>query len=288
MGIDFYHEEGYTLHVKIKRVTTNRTITEEEFLRLKKIKPFSTFRQDSKGINFGMIFGMSFKKFSSSTLETSWSYERVQEFVKERHLEDIVKEMQEKYSNIDSKLWSYYAVAKFIRDNFFDTYKGLMKRIKRNEELGKTVGYIRSFHGGIRRVPLLSLATNPDTGRYRRDENLKEASGLVNICANSTIQTDESAVVAIAALKWNSGDNECKASVETIGFVHDSLDAYVDKDRILEVIPKLKEVFEIEEKWQQGVKFLIDIQIVDLENKDHYYKKGVDFEKFLEEYSDTK
>ena len=267
--------------MRIERVKVNRTITEDEFLRLKKIEPFASFRQDSKPINFGLIFGMTFKKFSK------WNYDRVEAFVKERNLGTTVNEMAQKYPNIDNKLWKYYAVSKFIRDNFFDTYKGLMKRIKRNEKLGKDVGYVRSYHGGIRRVPMLSLSTNEE-GKWKQDEDIREMANLVNITANSTIQTDESAVVAIAALKWNSGDNECKASVEIIGFVHDSLDAYVDKDRILEVIPKLKEVFEIEEKWQQGVKFLIDIQIVDLENKDHYYKKGVDFEKFLEEYSDTK
>jgi DNA polymerase I-like protein with 3'-5' exonuclease and polymerase domains len=273
--------------MNIERVTVNRTITEDEFLRLKALKPFSTFRQDSKAINFGLIFGMSFKKFSASTLETKWDFKRVTEFIRERDLNSIVNEMSQKYPNIDQKLWSYYAVAKFIRDQFFDTYKGLMKRIKRNEKLGKDVGYVRSYHGGIRRVPLLTLATNEE-GKWRADESFKEMANLVNITANSTIQTDEIAVVAQSMLAWADENNEYIQYAPESGTVHDSIDFYVDKDHALEIFEKMQEVFQHNDKWQNGVMLLCDITIVDLENLDQYYKHGIDYEKFLEEHKDAK
>ena len=230
--------------------------------------------------NFGLMFGMSFKKFSSSVLEVAWSYDRIKSFIAERDLQSMVVDMQQKYPNLKKELWEYYSVAKFMRDSFFETYKGLMKRIKRNEKLGKDVGYVRSYHGGIRRVPLLSLATID--GRWRKDEDIKGMANLVNITSNSNIQTDESVVMAMAALKWNSEENQLREYSKIIGFVHDSADMYADKDRILDVVPVIKMIFEKEEAWQQGIKFLVDMQIADFEDSEQYYKHGVKLEKFME------
>jgi hypothetical protein len=220
-----------------------------------------------------MIFGMSFKKFSNSALELAWSEDRVNTFIIERGLESEVKAMKEKYPNIEKKLWSYYAVSKFIRDNFFDTYKGLMKRIKRNEDLGKTVGFIRSYHCGIRRVPMLTLAFNEE-GRMRKDENMKEIANLVNITSNSTIQTDEICVVALGMLKWAESEYYTQAPI--VGTVHDSIDSTIDKENAKVTMLAMKENFESDEDWQLGVKLLVDMTIVDFEDDNQYYKHGVE------------
>lgn len=264
----------------IQRIKKKRTITEEEFLRLKKIEPFATYRQDSKAINFGMLFGMSFKKFSMATLETAWNIDRVKDFIRDKHLEESVEVMKDRYPDVEEKLWSYYAVSKYIRDNFFDTYKGLMERIKRNEQLGKDLGYIRSHHGGIRRVPMLSLAIGED-GKYRKGENLKEISNLVNITSNTSIQTDEICTVASSMLEWASKDNPYIDFSPIIGTVHDSIDFYTDKDHAVEAIERMKKTFEHTDEWQHGIALLVDITVVDLEREDHYYKHGWENKDFI-------
>jgi hypothetical protein len=248
------------------------------------IKPkFSLIPYSIIQCNFGLIFGMSFKKFSVSVLETAWSEERINEFVKEKKLENTVKWMQDHYPNVEKKIWSYYAVSKFIRDQFFDTYKGLMKRIKRNEQLGKDLGYIRSYHGGIRRVPLLSLSTD-ENGKWRSGEDIREMANLVNITSNSTIQTDEICVVALAMLEWYKQINPEHSRM--IGSIHDSVDGYIEKEQALKTFDKIKEIFERSEEWQKGIKFLIDFVIVDFENPEHYYKKGYDLSQYKELQND--
>ena len=287
------------LHRKVRRA-----ITEEEAVRLKEQEPFATFRQDSKSINFGMIFGMSYKAYSANNLETSWSLERIRTFIKEKKLEGSVDEMMEKYPQIEPKLWEYYAVAKFIRDQFFDSYKGLMERIKRNEAFAKENGFVRSYHGAIRRVPMLALCTEEVEGpqgrlvqRMRKDENMKEIANLVNITSNSTIQTDEAATVMDSVNKWmhsqygekfkHVADDEYVLEVDdetyslVTGTVHDSVDFFVLKEYALEILAELQKTFERLDPWQKGVKFPIDLTIVDI-GKGEYYKKGMKYKKFKE------
>ena len=271
----------------ITKRTVHRTISEEEMVRLKNTEPFAQFRQDSKAINFGMIFGISYRKFSSASLETSWSYDRIHTFIIEKGLEDRIELMQEKNPNVDSKLWEYYVVADYIRTSFFETYPGLMNRIKRNEQFAKDNGYIRSFHGVIRRTPMLMFCMHEVTNKWgnevmelRKDENKREIANLVNITSNSTIQTDESTVVNTMITKWNNVN-----SIEhyAIGTVHDSVDFYIKKSEAKELLPKMKEVFELKgENWQRGLYFPVDLTIIDLKKSDDYYKHGTSYKKFME------
>lgn len=268
----------YLEHMKIVRRTVHRRITEEEMLRLKGLEPFSTFRQDSKPINFGFIFGMSYIKFSKSVLETEWKHERILQFIQEKGISADVEKMAEKYDTLEPKLWDYYAVSNYLRSQFFGTYPGLMERIKRNERFAKENGYIRSFHGAIRRVPMLMLSVDGD--KQRPDENKKEIANLINICSNSTIQTDEVVTVMRSINTWTEKD-DARALVH--GTVHDSIDFYVEKGvDAIPVLMEIKEIFETQEEWQKGLMFPVDITICDIEKGD-YYKHGTPIEKFIEQ-----
>jgi DNA polymerase I-like protein with 3'-5' exonuclease and polymerase domains len=267
--------------MEITKRTVKRRITEDEFLRMKNIEPFATFRQDAKKCNFGMIFGISYRKFSTASLETSWPYERVQQFVKEKNLYDVVDKMAERHGELDAKLWEYYAVSDYLRKQFFETYPGLMGRIERNKAFAIENGYIRSFHGAIRRVPLLMWMVNEE-GKIRQDENKKEFANLVNITSNTSIQTDEVATVMQAINTWEETEDLTKGWV--IGTVHDSVDFYVLKKEIESVLQRMKEVFEKEEDWAKGVSFPVDITICDLSQpEENWYKHGTPVKKFLEQ-----
>lgn len=222
---------------------------------------------------------MSFRKFSLSVLETGWKYDRVQQFIKEHTLYDEVDKMAKRMPELESKAWEYYAVSNFIRTQYFDTYPGLMRRIERNKTFAKENGYIRSFHGGIRRVPMMLFAFDGE-GRTRQDENKKEIANLINICANTSIQTDECVTMMLRINEWCT-ENGIKSAV--LGTVHDSTDFYVEQEGAAKVLLHMKEVFEKEEAWQEGLLFLTDITICDFNNSDHYYKHGTSLKKYLEQ-----
>ena len=269
------------MSMTIHRRKTKRLITEEEALALKEIAPFCDLRQDAKAVNFGLIFGMSYKRFSANELETKWSIEKIDNFIKDKDIEDIVDEMAIKHSNVSPVLWRYYAVAKFIRDSFFKSYPGLLERIERNQAFIREHGYIRSFHGGIRRVPLAIYAYN-EQGRLREDEDAKEVANWNNIASNTSIQTDEVCSISQAINEWESTIPDESVDNGVSGTVHDSVDFYVLKEGSLETLAEMQSLFEKEEPWMQGMKFPIDLVIVDLEKEDHYYKHGYKYKKFKE------
>jgi DNA polymerase I-like protein with 3'-5' exonuclease and polymerase domains len=255
-----------------------KTLTEDDFIKLKGREPFKVQRQDGKTINFSSIFGSSYMKISESFIEVKWSQDRVNELINNRNLHDDLAKMKERWQDrgIDPKLYSYYTVAQFLRNKFFETYPGLMSRLHRNEELGKRYGYIRSFHGGIRRVPLMAMAYD-EHGRVRKHEDKKELASWKNITGNSTIQTDESVVMNSKIASWK--DN--RAII--IGMVHDSIVAYVEIEHAKEVLPKLKAHFEEKDVlWQGNLLWPSDCEVYDF-RKDHYYKHGVDDTNYLKE-----
>jgi hypothetical protein len=256
--------------MQITKRTVTRLLTEEEVIRLKSVSPFEELRQDSKAINFSFLFGASFRKFAKTELEVKWSIEKADDLIEKVDLFDKVIEMQEKYPDEPTKMHKYYACAWYIRDQFFKGYPGLMKRIKRNEEFAKEHGYIRSYHGAIRRVPMLSFCINSE-GKPRKSENFKEMANLVNITANTSIQDDEVSTVNPKMVEYE--ESPLGKTNPMIGMTHDSVDLYVLKETAIETLTEIKELFErADEQWQHGIKFGIDMKVVDFSNPSHYYK----------------
>jgi len=258
----------------ITRTKTNRTISEDEMLRLIKLKPFEGFRQDAKAINFGFIFGMTSNKFAKITLETSWTPEKLDNFLNSMRLSPKEDEVLLKDK--------YILAADYIRSQFFKSYPGLKQRIVRNSDLLKTQGYLRSIFGVIRRLPLLFFAYN-NKGFLRKNNDMKLFSSMINIGANSTIQSAESIIMMKSIDQWMKG--KWGKITPIIGMVHDSCDFYVPKENAYEILQDMKNTFEKNESWQRGVKFPIDIVICDLQKGD-YYKKGTKLEKYNFNFSE--
>ena len=61
--------------------TVKTLITEDDFIKLKEVEPFASMRQDSKAINFGLLFGMGAPTYSRNSLETKWSVEKIEKFI---------------------------------------------------------------------------------------------------------------------------------------------------------------------------------------------------------------
>lgn len=271
--------------MQITKIKTKRNLTEEEVFRLAEVKPFSDMRQDSKAINFGLLFNMSYKKFAITVLETRWKDERIEEFIETYNLAEHIMNMEEKHPEFPEKMQKLFAIADYIKTQFFKTYEGLLDRIRRNEANGKRDGYIRSYHGAIRRVPLLRFAVTKNSNKIKIDENFKEYSGYVNITSNTSIQDDECSVVNGNIIKWEN--SEIGQQNPIIGMTHDSVDFYVLKEGAVDTILEMKKLFEeADEEWQKGIIFNVDFKITDFEESNQYYKSksSMRLSQFLEKY----
>lgn len=260
----------------IQRVVKTRTINEKEFKRLKKIEPFATYRQDSKGLNFGLLFGMSAKTYSATRLETNWTFEQCEDFIDEHDLRDKKFEIAKFYKDADPKLWSYYTVSTYFRDTFFKAYKGLMTRINDRRDEGKEFGFVRSIHGAIRHtLPLMFEG---------KSDNKREIANFLNIAANTDIQNDEACRVMPAIVEFNNAMKKKGYKSRIIGTVHDSVDFYIYKPEIAKLYKEdLMPIFEKMEDWQSGIPLTVELTVVDLLKQGAHYKHGSDIEAILKE-----
>lgn len=220
--------------------------------------------------NFGLIFGMSAVTFSSTSLETQWSESRIREFIRQRDLSGEVSNQYERALKAGKpELAEYYAVADFLRKEFFNMYQGLKARIERTTMEGMTAGFIRSIFGGIRRVPLLhEMMRGLDSDR-------KDEANWKNICANTAIQNMEAVkVIAKGIVSFETWSRENNMKSHIIGTVHDSVDFIIFEDEMLPVLKAIVTCFETDERWQKGVALPVELTIADLDKDSNYYKKG--------------
>jgi len=260
--------------MEIQRIKQTRQITQKEFLRLKKLPPFEDYRQASKGLNFGLLFGMSYKTYSQSRLETSWSFEQCEQFIDEHDLRDMKWDIAKYHKNEDPRLWSYFAVSKYFRDTFFKTYPKLLKRIDWRRDEGKDKGFIRSYHGALRHALPLKFEG--------KDDSRKEIAGYLNIAANTDIQNDEACRVMSSIVLFNEEAKRRNLKSRIIGTIHDSVDFIIHKKELKEVYEELLiPIFERQEDWQKGIKLTVDVTVVDLNDPHQYFKKGKDIADVL-------
>jgi len=258
----------------IQKRKYSRRLSEKDFLRLKKEEPYATYRQSAKSLNFGLLFGMSYKTYSQSRLEPSWTYEQCEQFIDEHDLRDKKWDIAKYFSDLDPHLWSFYTVSQYFRDKFFKTYKNLLKRIDWRRAEGKEYGFIRSLHGAVRHtLPLY---------REGKDDSRKTIAGYLNIAANTDIQNDEAVRVMTSITEFNKKVKELNLKSRIIGTVHDSVDFIIHKRELEQVYTKIIiPIFERNEEWQGGIKLPVDMTIVDLSKKGHYYKHGEDISEIL-------
>lgn len=253
---------------KITRTVEHREVTLDEFIKQKSVSPFAELRQSAKSLNFLLIFGGSAKVYVQNALETSWTIEQVEDFIKENRLQDLREKLSEVYKRETPKLIDYITVATHMRNNFFKLYGGLMDRIEFNRAFAKEHGYVRSYFGATRKLIEEMLR-----GEYDNKEHGAHMRNLDNICANTDIQNFEASVVNTAMMKLDEWIEENNKKSMIWNCVHDSTDVYVHKSELAEVAAKTKEFFEAALPELKGMPLPIDFSISDLKQGD-YYKGG--------------
>jgi DNA polymerase I-like protein with 3'-5' exonuclease and polymerase domains len=270
---------GDTLIIRDKEIAVQSIIKDtrrlhdvKEFVLFKEYGAIADARQLAKQANFSLLFGASANTFAKRTLKTIWTIQQAENFVSLQNLENEVNAIQEKYAS-KNKAISYedavfLACATFIRNKFFNNYKGLQERIKRNIEIAETQGYLRTYHGIIRRLPELLL--------QGEDDDQKIISNAKNIAANSPIQSLEVAKITQAIHTLREYIKKNSMTTKIFNSVHDSVDMYLYKKEIPQLVPMIYTIFQRMEEWQNEVPLDIDMAIGSV------YKSGEDALDYME------
>lgn len=270
-------------------IDNSQELTVHDFIKNKEYRPFKDWRTVAKTENFGLIFGCTAPTFAGMLKQANFTEAECDEFIQLTN--NTAAFNAALANNMGSKHPMKTADVKFLvaadamRNSFFETYQGLMGRIKREQAFALAHGYVRSWHGPVRHLAELRyLSISPKGELIGADRSLysKMFSHLLNNACNSTIQTMESRIafstwvniakyLALWGLKsycWNN--------------IHDSLDFYVWKPELQLVMSLANACAAWEREPVKGIHMSFDGEVSDLQDYEHrcntYYKAGVGYD----------
>lgn len=257
--------------LKIKKITHRKITlkTLEEFLSCKKREPFASYRQKSKAINFGLIFGASARTLARTVLDAEWSDKEAQEFVDQNNLHDLKTSIQEKYQKekLSEREVLLLTCATYIREKFFESYKGLAERIEAMKTYAQEKGFIRSYHGAFRRLPLLAFPEG-------EEDNYGELANEKNIATNSSIQNFESCLMKQALLEFDEWAKKMGKRAVIFAVIHDAVELYVHRDDLPEVVKALKEAMTRDRPELAGIPIECEGNVADWWGKGQLWDQG--------------
>lgn len=256
--------------IKVTKTTTNREITAEEFVRMKNGQPYKSLRSASKSVNFLCLFGGSPKVLAENSLETSWTPEMIENYLRTNDCSFELRNTMQQYPHEEENKQKCIAIATRIQDEFFKGYPGLKQRIKREQNYSATHGYCRTLFGASRNMIELWLR-----GEYDNKNMGRTLRNLENISANVRAQNHECCIRGRAQYElvmWLLNTGRASFSWNEI---HDSLDLWVKKEEFHDVMAHAKHLLErpIPELKKNWVPLGVDCEVSDLK-KGGYYKGG--------------
>lgn len=215
---------------------TEREMTLEDFLKLKKIKPFKGTRADAKGINFGALFGCSGPSLGVQLKGYGFDETKVTTAMNNFGLSNAVNQQilsaQAKGKSIDPLSVKYSVVGTKIRELFFKIYPCLLKRTEREQAFGKKHGYVRSWTGPVRHLPELRFMKKNAEGEVVGADAVLYKSEFAHLCndaTNSPIQTAEVYQAMPDVTAQMNFVTKFGLKSRVFNFVHDSFECYVYK-----------------------------------------------------------
>jgi DNA polymerase I-like protein with 3'-5' exonuclease and polymerase domains len=214
------YQKGIDLHAVTAARLSGYAL--EDFLALKLTNEnlFEEIRYLGKAGNFGLLYGMGaagFQYYAEANYGVKMSLEE----------------------------------AEANRDAFFELYPGLIGYHERQRYAAKTLGYVRSPLGRVRRVPLINSAV----GMFRSKAGRQ--------AINSPIQATLSDIALwSAAIMWQRG---LLKKVPLFGMIHDQNLSYVPEKGYEKNIAERKEIMENlpfhEVGWNPVLKFTVDSEL---------------------------
>jgi hypothetical protein len=239
-----------------------------------------------------LIFGAGSTRFSQK-IEESMTEQQIDDFIAATKIESKVEELKIN-KKISEQKAKYIAIASFIREAFFNKYKGLMARLNVEHENAITKHYVRTMYGPVRHLPAfkyasLSTHTNNNSEKvyaikgFDKEQYSAYFSGLLNDAGNSPIQTYEAVLATFAILTIDYYLRLWKFESLIWNFVHDSVDLYVTDEEEELVAALCNTACSKYREYFHSIPMSIDLEISDVstlyddsidENNKEFYQNG--------------
>lgn len=222
---------------------TKRNATLVDFIKMKKIEPFQSWRYVAKLCNFGLMFGAKAATFAHilQTAQPPFTTEQCDEYIALTHSEDlynefVMKSKSGKYRSYEMRPeveCKYLTVATVMREAFLNGYEGLRDRITREHKFAIKYWYTRNWYGSVRHYPELAyMNIDPITHQVKGVDKKYFSyifSHLMNNAANGPVQSGETVFIYNGWIHADKKMKEWALKSKICNTIHDSLDVYLWK-----------------------------------------------------------
>lgn len=267
---------------------TRRKVTVYDFLKLKNYKPFSEWRTVAKAENFGLIFDMSPGTFGQILMDSGFTEEQCDAYIKMSKLENklevalINDSMKAPDKRAGAKKVKYIVCADFMRDSFFNGYKGLKERLNREQSFAVNNGYVRSYYGPIRNLgELLYMDLDRKNIAIKGGDRKLYSSLFSHLMAdagNSGVQTQEALIAFSTWAQCRQYYKKWDLKSRIWNSTHDSYDSYIYKPELELFLALLNSCAEWVREPCHNIFMSLDSEISDISTPESrektYYKHG--------------
>jgi DNA polymerase I-like protein with 3'-5' exonuclease and polymerase domains len=239
--------------IDIKKI--GRNITYEEFCANAKKGKCKNLRDIGKMIGLSFIFGASANNLAGGTLRMAWNPRMCSDFILERGLESLQKQIVQNNKRIQGDSLLYYVVASFFRNEFFKLYPELEEWIIECARVATISGYRRSPWGSRRLLPQLrTKGKDADQGMYKN---------LCNIAVNSPVQDFETVIMSSAMIQIDSKYEDLGYISYIVGTVHDSAVSINHRSELESCLRILLEAFKFDHPATYGMPYSGECNVAD-------------------------
>jgi DNA polymerase I-like protein with 3'-5' exonuclease and polymerase domains len=232
-----------------------RTVTYEEFCANAKKGKCKNLRDIGKMIGLAFIFGASANNLAGGTLRMAWNPKMCSDFIRERGLAGLQKQIAQSSKRLRGDSLLYYVVASFFRSEFFKLYPELEQWIFECAKTASVSGYRRSPWGSRRLLPQLrTKGKDADSGMYKN---------LSNIAVNSPVQDYETVVMSSAMIKIDSAYEDLGYISYIAGTVHDSVVAVNHRSELESCLRISLEAFNFDHPVTYGMPYGGECNVAD-------------------------
>ena len=219
--------------MKIKNITHHDMSTKEFKGFTKTSKTFAAWRQVSKTINFGVLFGCTAPTLAGQLENAGYTEKEALEYIHNMHQEKLFQEtVNQKRGKMAKNKVAFFVAATLMLEAYYKAYPGVKTRSEREIAFAWDHGYSRMWHGPVRHLPELRYMKRNSKGEVMgADRKLFSSmvSNRQNQAGNSPIQCMEMRVAGATIYNVFQYVDEWHLKSLMWNMVHDSEDWCVYK-----------------------------------------------------------
>lgn len=268
--------------MKVLSVSKHKPSTKEIKKFTKISKQFAGWRQVSKTINFGVLFGCTAPTLALQLENAGYTENEAEEYLNLTNNMPFYNELVTKYKGkMATNKIKFLAAATLMLEAYYKGFPGVQERAKREKEFAWKHGYSRMWHGPVKHLPELRYMFRNAKGELvGADKKMWSSmfSNLNNEAGNAPIQCMEANIAIKTIINVCNYAKEWKLKSYLWNMVHDSEDLCVWKPELNLVCALINACSTWVRNPHFGINMCMDFTISDPEKgyQNNYYHAGLE------------